>query len=173
MRWTLACSSGGTPTTWRKTWNSCSVTTPSARAILPASATTAMVKVTPGSLSRSRKKCPATARTSAPTGPPTNRPAAAPLTLPQTDMRTLGRVYCPRIVIQNRRKPTLGFLQGPILTAGVIFHLVALDLADAEIAALGMGVIKARYRGRRPHGIAFGQLHADLGFGIQQLEQSG
>src|SRR5256885_17216655 len=45
-----------------------------------------MVKVTPGSLSWSRKKWPTTAPTTAPTGPPTNRPAAAPLTLPQTDI---------------------------------------------------------------------------------------
>src|SRR6478735_7602248 len=91
MRRTLPSSSGGTEKTRRKTSNSCSVTTPSARAILPASATTAMVKVTPGSLSRSRKKCPATAPTSAPIGPPTNRPAAAPLTFPQTDMASIYR----------------------------------------------------------------------------------
>jgi len=60
--------------TLRKMSNSCSDTTPSARAILPASAMMAMVKVTPGSESRSRKKCPATAPTSAPTTVPSSEP---------------------------------------------------------------------------------------------------
>src|ERR1700761_1741298 len=89
-RRTLASSCAGTAKIWRKISNSWSVATPSALGILPASATTAMVKLTPGS-SRSRKKWPATAPTKAPTGPPTTRPAAAPLTFPHTDMGSIYR----------------------------------------------------------------------------------
>src|SRR5678816_509841 len=86
---------------------------------------------------------------------------------------TLGGIHGARIIIEQRRQPTLGFRKCPILAAGVIFYLVALDLADAEIAAFGMSIIEARHRRTRPHGIAFGQLDADLVGGVQQLEQSG
>src|SRR5579884_1694178 len=83
----------------------------------------------------------------------------------------LGRVNGARIVIQQRRQPAFSFLDGPILAAGVIFHLVALYLAYAEIAAFGMGIIEARDRRARPHGKAFGELDADLPLRVQQLEQ--
>src|ERR1700761_8500854 len=59
---------------------------------------------------------------------------------------TLGRVHGTRIVVEQRRQPAFGFLQRPALAAGIILNLVAFDLAHAEIAAFGMGIIKARHR---------------------------
>ena len=47
----------------------------------------------------------------------------------------------PRIVVQDRREPTLGFGDAPALAFGVVLDLVALDLADAEIAAVGVAEI--------------------------------
>src|SRR6202042_207370 len=63
------------------------------------------------------------------------------------------------------------FRNRPVLAARIIFYLVALDLADAEITAFGVGIIEARHRRTGPHGETFRQLDADLVFRIQQLEQ--
>src|SRR6202012_1800381 len=142
----------------------CSVAMPSAPAIFPASAITAMVKTTPGSTSRSKMKWPAAAPTNAPRGPPTNRPAAAPLILPQIAICPLYRnpqtgcedfcatvprlsgVHFAGIIIQQRAQPAFGFDQRPALAAGIIFHLIALYFANPEITAFGMRVIKAADR---------------------------
>ncbi len=51
-----------------------------------------------------------------------------------------------RIVVQQRRQPALRFFHRPAFAPRIILDLVALDLADAEIAALGMGEIEARDR---------------------------
>src|SRR6185312_15226624 len=75
-----------------------------------------------------------------------------------------------RIVIENRPEPPLRFLHGPAFTLGVIFGLVALDLADAEIGALRMAEIEPGYRRARPHHKALGQGHADA-LDIEQAEQ--
>ena len=66
-----------------------------------------------------------------------------------------------RIVIEDRRQPAFAFHDAPALALGVILDLVALDLADAEIAALRMAEIKPAHRRARPHRKALGQLHAD------------
>ena len=49
------------------------------------------------------------------------------------------------------------------LAARIVLDLVALDLGDAEIMRFGVGEIDAAHRGSRPHGVAFGELHAGRG----------
>ena len=61
----------------------------------------------------------------------------------------------PWIIIEDRRKPALGLLLAPALARSVVGDLVAADLADPEIAALGMGEIESRDGGGRPHGDSF------------------
>src|SRR5438132_1494270 len=75
-----------------------------------------------------------------------------------------------RVVVEDRGEPSLGLGHGPALAAGVVLDLVALDLADAEIAALGMAEIEPADRGCRPHGKAFGESHADLPLAVEQRE---
>src|SRR3984957_14877980 len=77
-----------------------------------------------------------------------------------------------RIVIEDRRQPFFGLLERQAFTSGIIFDLVALDLADAEIIALRVAEIEAADRGAGPHGKAFGQPHADRALAVEQLEQS-
>src|SRR6266436_1821363 len=51
-----------------------------------------------------------------------------------------GLILC-RDVIQHRRQPAFGLRHAPALARGVVFHLVAFDLADAEVEAFGMAEI--------------------------------
>ncbi len=46
-----------------------------------------------------------------------------------------------------------------------------LDLRHREVFALGVGEVPARHRRPRPHGVGFGELHADGLLDIQQLPQ--
>jgi hypothetical protein len=48
-----------------------------------------------------------------------------------------------RIIIEHRRQPALRLLDRPAFTLGVVLDLVALDLADAEVVAVGMRQIDA------------------------------
>src|SRR6478672_1650366 len=76
-----------------------------------------------------------------------------------------------RVVIEDRREPALGLLWAPAFATRVVEHLVAPDLAHAEIAAFRMCEIEARDGGRGPHGVALGQLQPGRLLGIQQGEQ--
>src|SRR4051812_19402659 len=64
------------------------------------------------------------------------------------------RLILRRNIIQHRRQPALGLGNAHALAPGVILDLVALDLADAEIKALGVAEIEPRHRRARPHRIA-------------------
>src|SRR6185437_13911975 len=116
---------------------------------------------------------PGCARRSRNSQPP---PAAASATTPDGKSPgrrcCLGRALRSRIVVQDRAEPAFGGGQIPAFTPGVVLDLVALDLAGTEIAALGMAVIETGNRRARPHGVAYGQLHSDLVFGVEQLKQS-
>ena len=81
------------------------------------------------------------------------------------------RLILRRNVVQHRRQPALGLDHAPALARGVILDLIALDLADAEIGALGVAEIEPRYRRARPHREALGQLHAGGVLRIEQVEQ--
>src|ERR1700758_358062 len=81
------------------------------------------------------------------------------------------RARSHRIIVEDRRQPFFGLLDGPAFARGVVFDLVALDAADAEVVAFGVAEIEAADRGARPHGEAFGELDADLALAVQQFEQ--
>src|SRR5579862_4324510 len=49
-----------------------------------------------------------------------------------------------RFVVQDRREPALGFTNAPAFATRIIFYLIALYLADAEITAVRMGKIQPR-----------------------------
>src|SRR5215471_906299 len=82
---------------------------------------------------------------------------------------------CPRrrhgIVVEHGSEPLLRFRHGPTLTPGIILELVALDLADAEIVALGVAEIEPAYRCAGPHREALGELHPDPPLALEQREQ--
>src|SRR5215470_5000108 len=65
----------------------------------------------------------------------------------------------------------LRFLRAPALAPRVVFDLIALDLADAEIVALRVAEIEPAHRGARPHGEALGELHAGRGLAAEEIEQ--
>jgi hypothetical protein len=50
-----------------------------------------------------------------------------------------------RFVIQIRPEPSLHLFHAHPLALGVVFHLVAVDLAEAEIAGFWMGEVEAAY----------------------------
>src|SRR5215204_3528532 len=77
----------------------------------------------------------------------------------------------PRIVVEDRRQPSLRLLDRPALAPRVVLDLVALDLADTEIGAVGVTEIEPADRGARPHRKAFRQLHPDIVLAREQLEQ--
>src|SRR5947209_409719 len=75
-----------------------------------------------------------------------------------------------RIVIEDRREPSLRLGDGPALAARIVLDLVALNLADAEIMAVGMAEIEPADGRAGPHGKALGQLDADAALGLEQVE---
>ena len=80
---------------------------------------------------------------------------------------SLGRV----VVAQVRAHPLLDLLDRHALARGVVLHLVALHAADAEVAAVGMCEIQSADGGRRKHGAALGQRHANGCLGAEKVEQ--
>lgn len=51
-----------------------------------------------------------------------------------------------RHIVQNRPQPTLDFANIHALALGIVFHLVTLDLGNAEIIAVRVADIDARNR---------------------------
>src|SRR5690348_12479578 len=50
----------------------------------------------------------------------------------------LCRILRARVIVQDRRQPALGGCHVPAFAARIVFHLIAFDLAGAEIAAVRM-----------------------------------
>src|SRR5216683_4736602 len=59
------------------------------------------------------------------------------------DAAILRRLILRRDVIQDRRQPALGLRDVPDFSRSVVFHLVALDPADAEVKTFRMAEIKS------------------------------
>src|SRR5262245_27759068 len=76
-----------------------------------------------------------------------------------------------RVVVEHGREPFLRFGDGPVLARSIILDLVALDLADAEVVAVGMAEIEPADRRPWPHGEALGELDPDAALGVEQREQ--
>src|SRR5688572_29635859 len=55
------------------------------------------------------------------------------------------------VVVEVRAQPALDLLERHLLAQMVIQDLIALDLAEAEVARLRMGEIEAAHAGARPH----------------------
>src|SRR5476651_1191007 len=53
----------------------------------------------------------------------------------------------------------------------VVRDLVALDLADREVARIRMREVEAAHRGGGQHREGFGELHVGVPPGVEQLEQ--
>src|SRR5262249_41715133 len=77
-----------------------------------------------------------------------------------------------RVIVEHRREPLLRLGHAPTLARGVVLDLIALDLADAEIMALGMAEVEPADRSARPHGEALGELEADTPLAIEQRKQA-
>src|SRR5262245_50406656 len=75
------------------------------------------------------------------------------------------------IVVEHGRKPSLGLLDAPALARRILLHLVALDLADTEIVAVGMREIKTGYGRPWPHGEALGELDPGCRLRLEQAEE--
>src|SRR5262252_948931 len=52
-----------------------------------------------------------------------------------------------RVVIEHRGEPLLCFLRAPALAPGIVFDLIALDLANPKIVTLRVAEIEAAHRG--------------------------
>src|SRR5262245_25199634 len=106
-----------------------------------------------------------------------NGPIAANRRRPglQTDMEGL-RLGClaagnTAVVVEHGREPSLGLFEGPALACRILLHLVAFDLAHAEIVAVGVREIKTGHGRPWPHGEALGQLDRGCRFRVEQAEQ--
>ncbi len=75
-------------------------------------------------------------------------------------------------IAQIGGQPALGLVEPPSLAFGIVGHLVALELADAEITRIAMGEIEAGNGRRRGHRETFGQCHASSRPDIEQIEQN-
>ena len=64
-----------------------------------------------------------------------------PLQWPQSDERFLAR----RIVVQVWAEPAFDLFHGHSLAFGIVFRLIAVDLAQAEIAGFRVGEVEAAY----------------------------
>src|SRR5436309_14351433 len=81
------------------------------------------------------------------------------------------RVLPERLVIQVRREPPLDLLDGHPLAGGVGGDLAATDLADGEVARIGVGEVEPANGVRRVHGEGLGQSAAGRALGLVQYEQ--
>ncbi len=76
-----------------------------------------------------------------------------------------------RIVGQIRAQPTFGFREVHALAGRIVLDLVAIELADREIARCGMRKLQPADRRGRHHGLGFGQPNAGLGLDIEQFPE--
>src|SRR5258708_26596006 len=77
-----------------------------------------------------------------------------------------------RVIVEHRREPLLRLGHAPALARGVVLDLIALDLADAEIVALGMAEVEPAHGSARPHGEPLGELEADPPLTAEQRKQA-
>src|SRR5499427_5767552 len=77
-----------------------------------------------------------------------------------------------RVIVEHRREPLLRLGHAPALARGVVLDLIALDLADAEIVAVGMAEVESADGGTGPHGEALGKLEADAPLAVEQRKQA-
>src|ERR1700677_3760982 len=76
-----------------------------------------------------------------------------------------------RIVVQVRTEPALDFGHDHALALGIVGHLIAVDLAQAEVARLRGRKVEATYAGAGPHGEGLRDQHAGVLLHIKQLPE--
>src|ERR1700692_3174252 len=81
------------------------------------------------------------------------------------------RVARVGVVPQMGREPALGLGKSPPLALRVARHLIAVDLADAEVVSRRMREIKPADRCGREHRKGFGQADACVRFRVEQPPQ--
>src|SRR5688572_24044016 len=81
------------------------------------------------------------------------------------------RLYGFELVGEIRREPFLGLGHRQRASARVVLDLVAAELADGEVARIGMRKIEARNRRCGQHGERFGELHGGILPGVEQAEE--
>src|SRR5580658_6942586 len=77
------------------------------------------------------------------------------------------------IVVEVGPKPFLGLLDCPILAPGVVLHLVAPELPDAEVFGIRMIYVPSAHAAGRRHGAALGQAYSRCGLDAQETEEDG
>ena len=81
------------------------------------------------------------------------------------------RILAFRVVIQIRPEPALDLGDGHALALGVVGHLVAVDLAEGEVARLGVGEVEAADARAGPHGERLGDQHAGVRLDVEQAPE--
>ena len=76
--------------------------------------------------------------------------------------------YSRGIVVEVGAEPAFDFGDGHALALVVVGDLVAVDLAEGEVARLGVGEVEAADAGAGPHGEGLGDLHAGVGLDVEQ-----
>src|SRR5438874_1877356 len=78
-----------------------------------------------------------------------------------------------RLVAEIRRQPALRFFGRQPLAARVVLQLLAVDLADREVARLRMGDVPTAHRGGRVHGVGLGEADAGAALDVEQAPELG
>jgi hypothetical protein len=83
----------------------------------------------------------------------------------------LNRTLFRRVVVQVRAEPALDLGYGHAFALGVVGDLVAVDLAEREIARLGVGEVEAAHARSGPHRKRLGNHHAGVGLDVEQAPE--
>lgn len=84
-------------------------------------------------------------------------------------MPCLVRVMCLWFVAEVGREPVFGLFHAHAFAFGVVFYLLAVDLADGEVAGLWMSKVDAADGGGGHHGFGFGEPDAGVFFNLHQV----
>src|SRR5262249_45477031 len=77
-----------------------------------------------------------------------------------------------RASVEHPPEPLLRLGHAPALPRRVDLDLIARDLAEAEIVAVGMAEVESADGGTGPHGEALGELEADPPLAVEQRKQA-
>jgi len=66
-----------------------------------------------------------------------------------------------RLIKQIRREPPFDSGDFHLLSSGIVFHLILIDLANRKVFGLGVSEVEAADRGGGEHGKCFGELNTD------------
>src|SRR5262245_38973045 len=75
-----------------------------------------------------------------------------------------------RLIVEDRRQPTLALVDRPLFPLRIVFDLIAFDFSHTEICALRMAEVEAADRCSGPHCEALRQSYADT-LAVEQPEQ--